>query len=117
MRLKTEIWVQAYLRTLDANGIAAVLVRRGDRDAGAVYIKVARLDGRAALFGPAPAGLAEASLGRAFASLHADETIPERDADRRIAEEQRFDPDIWVVEVEDRLGRHHLEDWLQKGPG
>jgi hypothetical protein len=115
MRLKTEIWVQAYLRTLDAKGVAAVLVRRGDNDAGAVFIKVARLDGRAALFGPAPAGHADAGLGRAFACLHDGETVPEADADRRISEERRFDPDIWIVEVEDRLGRHHLDDWLQKG--
>ena len=57
MRLKSEIWVKAYLRRCQHEGATAVLVRRGDTDAGAIYIKVSRLDGTAALFGPAPAGL------------------------------------------------------------
>ena len=57
MRLKSEIWVKAYLRRSRHEGADAVLVRRGDEDAGAIYIKVSRLDGTASLFGPAPAGL------------------------------------------------------------
>src|SRR2546427_3906367 len=60
MRLKSEIWVKAYLRRCQHEGAAAVLVRRGDTDAGAIYVKISRLDGTAALFGPAPAGLEEA---------------------------------------------------------
>src|SRR5204862_4112383 len=64
MRLKSEIWVKAYLRRCQVEGAAAVLVRRGDTDAGAIYIKVSRLDGTAALFGPAPAGLEEAREDR-----------------------------------------------------
>ena len=60
MRLKAEIWVKAYLRRCNSQGADAVLVRRGDGDAGAIYIKISRLDGTAALYGPAPAGLDEA---------------------------------------------------------
>ena len=50
LRLKSEIWVKAYLRRCAVAGIDAVLLRRGDVDAGAIYIKVSRLDGTADLY-------------------------------------------------------------------
>ena len=54
MRLKTGIWVAAYLRRCQIEGAAAVLRRRGAEEAGAIFIKVSRLDGHADLYGPAP---------------------------------------------------------------
>ena len=66
---KSEIWVKAYLRRCQGEGLAAVLVRRGDADAGAIYIKVSRLDGTAGLYGPAPAGLAEAREERRWQAV------------------------------------------------
>ena len=38
MRLKSEIWVKAYLRRCTVNGAMAVVVRHGDDDAGAIFI-------------------------------------------------------------------------------
>jgi hypothetical protein len=112
MRLKAEIWVKAYLRRCQHEGADAVLVRRGDADAGAIYIKVCRLDGSAALFGPAPAGLEAAREERRWAALLAREATPEADADAYLTRQLAFDPDIWIVAVEDRQGRHFLDDWL-----
>ena len=115
MRLKSEIWVKAYLRRCQHEGADAVLVRRGDTDAGAIYIKVSRLDGTAALFGPAPAGMEEAREERRWQScLRQSPSGPpsEVDADVYLARQIDFDPDIWIVSVEDRQGRHFLEDWL-----
>src|SRR5258708_23125558 len=54
MRLKSGIWVAAYLRRCQIEGAAAVLRRRGAEEAGAIFIKVSRLDGTADLYGPAP---------------------------------------------------------------
>lgn len=110
MRLKSEIWVKAYLRRCAVEGVPCVVVRRGDADAGVIYIKVSRLDGTCALFGPAAAGLAMESGDRRW-SLLAD-AAGDADIEARLAREARLDPDLWVVEVEDRLGRHFLDDWL-----
>ena len=55
MRLKSELWVKAYLRRCRTGDADALLVRRGDTDAGAIYIKVSRLDGTA-LRVPVPDG-------------------------------------------------------------
>lgn len=112
MRLKSEIWVKAYIRRCEIEGAAAMLVRRGDADAGAIYIKVSSLDGTAALFGPAPAGLEESREDRHWAPCLDREPAPEADADAYLARQIAFDSDIWIIAVEDRNGRHFLEDWL-----
>lgn len=112
MRLKSEIWIKAYLRRCRVDGADALLVRRGDADAGAIYIKVSRLDGTAALYGPAPAGLDEAREERRWQPCLKGEAVPEPDADAYLARQVSFDADIWIVAVEDRAGRHFLDEWL-----
>jgi hypothetical protein len=112
MRLKSEIWVHAYIRICAVGGAPAFVVRHGDDDAGAIFVKISRLDGTAALFGPAPAGMASRDGGRGFAPLFDGDWRPESDIDSFIASEARFDPDLWLVEVEDAQGRHFLADWL-----
>ena len=54
MRLKSAIWVAAYLRRCNGEGAFAAVRRRGAEEAGAIFIKLNRLDGTAELFGPAP---------------------------------------------------------------
>lgn len=112
MRLKADIWVKAYIRRCQIEGVQAVLQRRGDVDAGAIYIKVARLDGTAAVFGPAPAGLDVEREDRRWVPALATTWASEDDCDAFLARQFDFDPDIWIVEVEDRQGRHFLDDWL-----
>jgi hypothetical protein len=112
MRLKSELWVKAYLRRCALEGAAAVLQRRGDRDAGAIYIKVSRLDGTAALYGPAPASLGARDNERRWQPCLASPMGSEAEADGYLARQLTFDPDLWIIVVEDRQGRHFLEDWL-----
>jgi hypothetical protein len=112
MRLKSEIWVKAYVRRVNGLGVPAMVVARGHEDAGAIYLKVALLDGRAALFGPAPAGMAEVASERLWVRLHKAEAIAEREADQQLERAREIDPDLWLIEVEDRAGRHFLESWL-----
>jgi hypothetical protein len=112
MRLKSELWVKAYLRRCRHEGVDAVLVRRGDDDAGAIYIKVSRLDGTATVLGPAPAGLDAAREERLWQPSLKGEPSAEVEVDVFLERQIGFDPDIWIVAVEDRLGRHFLDDWL-----
>ena len=112
MRLKSEIWVKAYLRRCRGEGADALLVRRGDADAGAIYIKVSRLDGTALLFGPAPAGLDAAREDRCWEPCLKGDAPAERDVDAYLERQADFDADVWIVVVEDRAGRHFHDDWL-----
>ncbi|MEP9352131.1 DUF1491 family protein [Xanthobacter sp. KR7-65] len=110
MRLKSAIFVAALIRRAAVEGAYAVVVRRGAEEAGAIFVKVSRLDGTAALYGPAPQTAFDESYpsDRKF-SVVVEAGRPEADADARIAREMKFDPDIFVVEIEDRAGRHFLD--------
>jgi hypothetical protein len=107
MRLKSHIWVSAYLRRLNSSFISAALVRRGDSDAGAIYIKVSRLDGTCQVYAPLSAHMAEAmpgdalilDEGRVWQPVYAPHAA-EADADAYLAKQASRDPDIWILEVE-----------------
>jgi len=115
MRLRAEFWVKAYIRRCAIEGASAVVVRHGDDDAGAIFIKVNRLDGTCLLFGPAPAGFAIAESDRRWVQLLSPQGAGESEADAFLAREAQFDSDLWLIEVEDREGRHFLDDDLVSG--
>ena len=70
---------------------------------GAIYIKVSRGDGTA-LLSPAPDGLDRAD--ESDAGTDAGGQATPRDEGRLTRASGPFDSDIWIVEVEDRQGRH-----------
>jgi len=111
MRLKSAIWVAAYVRRCHGEGAFAAVRRRGAEEAGAIFIKLNRLDGTAELFGPAPQSAFDEAhpSDRAFVRSLGEAPVPEAKVEERIVREVRFDPDVWVIEVEDRKGRHFLE--------
>lgn len=111
MRLKSAIWVAAYVRRCHIEGAFAVVRRRGAEEAGAIFVKISKLDGTAALYAPAPqSDFEEARPGdRRFVSVLPAVFAPESEVETRLAREMKFDPDVWIVEVEDRAGRHFLD--------
>ena len=112
MRLKSGIWVAAYLRRAQVEGVFGAVRRRGAEEAGAVFIITNRLDGTATLYGPAPQSAFDDAqpAERIFtAALGGAAPVPEAEVEARLAREIRFDPDIWIVEIEDRAGRHFLD--------
>jgi hypothetical protein len=105
-RLTSDFWVSAYLRQAASDGFVAVLRRRGAREAGAVFVKLDRLDGTAALYGPAPQALADEAGERRFQLLLDADPLTVED---RVTRELRFDSDLWLVEIENRAGDARLE--------
>ncbi|HWE77115.1 MAG TPA: DUF1491 family protein [Pseudolabrys sp.] len=115
MRLKSSIWVSAYLRRCDVEGAFAAVRRRGAEEAGAIFIKLNRLDGTGMLYGPASQTMFDGTQpsDRLFTVLvGAAAQAADADIETRLAKEIRFDPDMWIVEVEDRQGRNFLDDAL-----
>jgi hypothetical protein len=98
------------LRRCQTEGVFGAVRRRGAEEAGAVFVKVATLDGQAMLYVPAPqtAYDDERPFERVFVAA-SPAPQPEATVDDRLAKEIRFDPDIWIVETEDRAGRHFLD--------
>jgi hypothetical protein len=105
-RLTSDFWVSAYLRQAAHGGLVAVLRRRGAREAGAIFVKLDRLDGTAALYGPAPQTLADEAGERRFQLLLDADPLGVED---RVERELRFDSDLWLVEIENRAGDARLD--------
>ena len=113
MRLKSGIWVAAYLRRCNVEGVFAAVRRRGAEEAGAIFIKINRLDGTGVLYGPAPQAVFDDArpAERVFSIVVGREApAPDNKIEERLVRETRFDPDLWVVEVEDRGGRNFLDN-------
>jgi hypothetical protein len=106
-RLRSDFWVSAYLRRCGVEGVEAALRRRGAAEAGAIFVKVDRLDGTASLYGPAPQLFVDDSGERLFAPVV--QGVTPLDVEERVQRELRFDSDLWLVEVDDRNGRHFLD--------
>lgn len=98
----------AYIRRIEVEGLVAMLRKRGAAEAGAIFIKVDCLNGQSMLFMPAPQSL-NTQMDRVFTRAHKALTLDSPDIEIKIAKEQRFDSDLWLVEVEDKQGRHFLD--------
>lgn len=103
-RLTSEFWVQAYLARLRLQEIPAFVTSKGDLTAGAVLIKMNTLDGKAVAY---QRSFDLLTGERAWITLAEG---PEDDVDAALRRQSEFDPDLWVIEVEDKQGRHLLDE-------
>lgn len=103
-RLASGIWVSAYLTRLRLVDIPAFVTAKGDETAGAVLVKLNTLDGRAAVYQRRFDMMSDTRRWEVLAEGE------ERDVDAAITRQRGFDPDLWVIEVEDRAGRHLLDE-------
>ncbi len=107
-RVTSGLWVSALIRRAQAAGAFATVMHKGNAEAGAVYVIANNLSGSSTLFGPALQGAYEVGdEDRQFETLL--ENASEYEVSEKVAQERRFDPDLWVIEIEDREGRSFLE--------
>jgi hypothetical protein len=102
MRLRTDIWVSAFLRQQQTQGRYGAVLRKGAPEAGAVYVVIDRLDGTQRLHAPAPGPAYGENGERRF--TQAGDPEPAQAVKDRLARQSKFDPDIWIVEIEERSG-------------
>ena len=103
-RLAAGIWVAAYRKRLDLHGIACFVTRRGDETSGAVMVKLATMDGQAKLFQREFDLMTDTREWRVLVEG------AEAEVDASARKQAGFDPDLWLLEVEDRQGRHLLDE-------
>jgi len=104
-RLKAGIFVRALIRRAEVAGAQAYVVRKGSEEAGAVLLKVSRLDGTCTVLNQATAGEGERVWARPLGGA-CDEARAAAYFDKQV----RFDPDLWIVEIEDRDGRAFVDE-------
>ena len=103
MRLKSEIWVHALLRRCFVAGQFGAVLRKGAVEAGAIYVVINRLDGTVKVLGPPP-GSAIDEMGDRLWTEIVPPVTQATEVGTFIARMAKFDPDFWVVEIEDRAG-------------
>ena len=105
MLIATDVWVGALIRRAQAGGAFATVARRGDERAGAVLVKIYDSANRTArLYSKATGPDGDRLWMRPL------DTEVETEIDAYIQRQARFDSDLWVVEIEDREGRHFLTE-------
>lgn len=110
MRVTADFWVSALIRRVFGAGGFAAVVKRGATEAGAVFVVTRNRLGEAFLYGPAPQTSYDSAKPdeRFFTPIGVGEDADAIEA--RLEREKRFDPDIWVVEIE--AGSIPLEDLI-----
>ena len=104
MRLTAGLWVAAYLNRLRLANLPAYVMARGDATAGAVLVKVATLDGQAVIHERRFDLDRDARIWQVMAQG------AEPDMDALLTRARGRDPDLWIIEIEDRAGRSLLEE-------
>jgi hypothetical protein len=104
-RLKAGIFVRALIRRAEVAGAQAYVARKGSEEAGAVFIKIAKLDGTCQVLNQARSGAGELVWARPLG-----ESCDEPKAAAWFERQVKFDPDLWIVEIEDRQGRTFVDE-------
>jgi hypothetical protein len=102
-RLKSTFWVSAFLRRCEVAGKFGAVLHRGAEEAGAVFVVINHLDGTHHLLGPPPGPSINDEGERLFVNEFAA-PVDWPTLREKIERHRKSDPDIWVVEVEDRTG-------------
>ncbi len=101
-RLPTHVWVGAHLRWCHVRGIPVTVARKGDTAAGTVMLKLNRLELGCRVL----TQMSDIDGKIGWLAAFDDAPVPEPEADAYIARAVKRDPDLWVIEIEDREGRN-----------
>jgi hypothetical protein len=104
-RLKAGLFVRAIIRRAEVAGAQAYVARKGSEEAGAVFIKIAKLDGTCTVLNQARDAKGDPAWARPLG-----EWVEEAKASAYFERQIKFDPDLWILEIEDRLGRTFVDE-------
>lgn len=104
-RLKAGIFVRALTRRAEVAGAAAFVVRMGSEEAGALIILVSKLDGGVLVLNQTRDGKGRLVWAQALGGW-TDAARARAWCDKQV----KFDPDLWIVEIEDRQGRAFVDE-------
>ena len=104
-RLKAGIFVRALIRRAEVAGASAFIVRKGAEEAGALILRLSRLDGTMLVLNQVRMGSGKLAWARPLGDWGPDARAAEW-CDKQV----RFDPDLWIVEIEDREGRAFVDE-------
>ncbi len=106
-RLTSKLLIHAGVRLCLERGIPVTIVKMGDPDAGSIYIKLNGFENGCSVLNQE-----RVENGKlVWLKATGNNTLTEIDADAYIDRQAKYDPDIWVLEVEDRQHRNPFDIW------
>lgn len=108
-RLNTDIWVKAHLRRCFAAGLTGAVVRKGAPKAGVAFVKIVMADNLVRLLGPSPGAAYDADGARNWHSIFGVDPVHAEVANDYLSKQMSYDPDIWIIDIDDRSGEALLE--------
>lgn len=102
--------VEAVLKNCDIHCIPYYIVQKGNHGSGIIMVKVNRLDGQVKLHAQERNFMTDSLEWVNI--FDPEDTVEEAKADAHIRSAKDFDPDLWVIEIEDRAGRNPFTDDL-----
>lgn len=99
-RLKSRLLVQALIRRAEVAGLAALVVRKGDEDAGGIMLVVDRFVAGNRLYDRVRDGAG----ALVWAAADGGVALDPPDLAERLERAVKRDPDLWLVAVEDPRG-------------
>ena len=104
-RLPTDLWVMAHVRRCNDAGVPAMVARKGEAKGGTLILKINQYE-----LGCRVLSQARDLDGRlGWLAAFEGALVEEAEADAYIERAVSRDPDLWVVEIEDREGNHPFE--------
>lgn len=103
--LSTDIWVSGLIRRAELDGAFATVVKKGDARAGDVVVKAYDTSTRTARLFTQSLDIDGQPLW-----IQPVRSDMESELDAYLERRRKYDPDLWVVEIEDRQGRHFIQE-------
>ena len=103
-RITSEFWISGYKQYLNSVGIPLFVINKGDDKAGAIIVRVSDLSGKSTVFSQGidmDGNKTWEQLGQGYDS----------EMDKIVIRQIQYDPDIWVLEIEEKSGKHFLEEF------
>ncbi len=103
--LPVHLWIDAQLAPLNARGVFYYVQQRGEKNSGVILLKLNGLQGQCRLL------IQQRDLDGDLGWMDAlrKELVEEAEADAYICRAISRDPDLWVIEVEDRDMKNPFE--------
>ena len=101
--LRAGFWVRAQIKICDLKAIPVVVTKKGDPDAGAVFIKIDRFDKGVTVLSQSR----DSQGNRVWIKATGPEPVTSQQADAYLERQQKYDPDLWILGIEDVNNRYH----------
>ena len=109
-RLKSGIWIQAQIRMCTVSNLSTYVIKRGDPDAGAIYLHLNRLNGENFIYYQ----IRTASGQIAWSQSNGETPLNKDEANDYLEKQKKYDPDLWILEIEDPDNKYKFDGIILK---